>query len=66
MSSNSGAAFDFAVAVAAVFAYGDVGATNNSLHSLAFGRRREGGGAVVDVVMVEVGEDVCEATALKT
>lgn len=44
-------------------ACGDVGATSSSLHSLALGRRRDGGGAVVDVVMVEVGEDVAEATA---
>lgn len=63
ISSNSGAAFDFSVAVAAMVACGDVGATSSSLHSLALGRRRDGGGAVVDVVMVEAGEDVAEATA---
>lgn len=63
MSSNSGAGSDFLVAVAAIVACGEVGATNNSLHSLALGRRRGGGGAVVDVVIVEVGEDVDEATA---
>lgn len=62
MSSNSGAAFDFSVLVAAIVACGEVGATSNSLHSWAFGRRREGGGCVLDVVMFEVGMDVDGAT----
>lgn len=57
---------DFSVAVAAIVACGDVGATNNSLHSLALGRRREGGGDEVDVVMVDVDEDAEEATVWKT
>lgn len=63
MSSNSGAAFDFSDTVAAIVACGEVGATSSSLHSLALGRRRGGGGDVVDVVIEEVEEEVDGATA---
>jgi hypothetical protein len=57
ISSNSGAGVDFFVDVAGIVAYGEVGATSSSRHSLDFGRRRVGGGDVVDMVIEDEDDD---------